>query len=235
MSTEVKEQRKPMVYKLYDSPMKPEEIEEKSFETIDAEAGTHRFSQREWIIVRRMIHTTADFSLMDDVEFSPDALDAGVNALLNGRPIYVDSNMIRSGISPARLKTACHSYSRDDVVCHVADEDVARDAKKAGLPRSLFGVRKAGRKKILDGGIAVFGNAPVAVLELNRMIAEENIKPALVIAMPVGFVHVTECKDELVSLDVPFIALRGRRGGSTIAVSVVHSLCSLTKERAVRQ
>jgi precorrin isomerase len=80
---------------------------------------------------------------------------------------------------------------------------------------------------LLNGGIAVFGNAPVALLELNRMVLEENIRPALVIAMPVGFVHVVESKQELMSLGVPFIAIEGRRGGSTLAVSVVHALCTL--------
>ncbi len=80
---------------------------------------------------------------------------------------------------------------------------------------------------MLQGGIAVFGNAPVALMELNRFIMEEGIKPAIVIAMPVGFVHVSESKEELMSLDVPYIAVAGRRGGSPLAVSTVHALCSL--------
>ncbi|MGZ3595746.1 MAG: precorrin-8X methylmutase, partial [Syntrophales bacterium] len=85
---------------------------------------------------------------------------------------------------------------------------------------------------ILRGGIAVFGNAPVALLELNRMILEEDIHPAFVIAMPVGFVHVTESKEEIMSLDIPHIALTGRRGGSALAVSVIHALCSLAASQA---
>jgi precorrin isomerase len=101
------------------------------------------------------------------------------------------------------------------------------DAHQSGLPRSVFAARKA--TGILHGGTAVFGNAPAALLELNRMILEEDIRPALVIAMPVGFVHVTESKDEIMSLDIPYITLAGRRGGSAIAVSVIHALCSLAE------
>lgn len=220
---------KPLVHNLYDSPMNPEKIESSSFAAIDTEAGEHNFSPEEWIVVRRMIHTTADFALMKDVRFSDDALESASAALIKGCFIYVDSNMIRSGISLQRLKAVWPDYSRERVICHVADEDVARDAAKADLPRSLFAVRKT--RKLLDGGIAVFGNAPVALMELSRMILEEGIRPALVIGMPVGFVHVVESKEELKSLGVPYILLQGRRGGSPIAVSVLHSLCALAVDR----
>jgi precorrin-8X/cobalt-precorrin-8 methylmutase len=110
----------------------------------------------------------------------------------------------------------------------VADTDVAAEASAAGLPRSLYAVRKA--KAMLDGGIVLFGNAPVALLELNRMVMEEGIRPALVIAMPVGFVHVVESKEELMKLDLPWIATAGRRGGSTLAVAALHALCELTPD-----
>lgn len=227
----LKMEQKPLAYKLYDSPIKPERIEEKSFETIDEEAGKHSFSKNQWVVVRRIIHTTADFSLMDDVKFSPDAIDSAIDALRRGVAIYADSNMIRSGISTARMKSVFADYSREKIFCHVADDDVAESAKKAGLPRSLFSVRKAAGE-VLNGGIAVFGNSPVALMELSRMIMEGEVKPALVVAMPVGFIHVVESKKELMSLNVPYIAVRGRRGGSTLAVSVINSLCNLARERA---
>ena len=220
--------KRPLVHNLYESPMKPEEIEAASFAAIDAEAGGHGFSTDEWIVVRRMIHTTADFSLIDSVVFSEEAIESASNALRERCSIYVDSNMIRSGVSEARLKAVNGAYNKDDVVCHVADKDIAEECKAAGLPRSLFAVRKA--KNILHGGIAAFGNAPVALLELNRMIVEDGIKPALVIGMPVGFIHVEESKEELKSLGVPYIILEGRRGGSPIAVSVIHSLCAIAAE-----
>jgi precorrin-8X/cobalt-precorrin-8 methylmutase len=171
------------------------------------------------------LHTTADFGLADDVKFSADAIDSAISALRSGSRIFVDSNMIRSGLSMTRLRQVCPSYGPDDLVCHVADEDVAKKAIELGLPRSLFAVRKA--EGVLNGGIAVFGNAPVALMELNRLIMEEGVRPAVVIAMPVGFVHVVESKEELMSLGVPHITISGRRGGSPLAVSAVHALCSL--------
>jgi precorrin-8X/cobalt-precorrin-8 methylmutase len=214
-----------LIHTLYEKPMTGEAIETRSFEIIDEEADRLGLSDRQWAIVRRMIHTTADFRLVHDVRFSHDAIMSGISALRLGTPFLVDSNMIRSGLSLARLRKVCSTYAPESVFCHVADEDVSRMSREQGLPRSLFAVRKA--RHMLDGGIAVFGNAPVALLELNRFIAEEQVKPALVIAMPVGFVHVEESKDELMSLDVPYIAIAGRRGGSPLAVSTVHALCAL--------
>jgi precorrin-8X/cobalt-precorrin-8 methylmutase len=215
----------PLVRALYACPMSGEAIEAESLRTIDTEAGDHHFSADQWHVVRRMIHTTADFSLMEQVRFSSDAIDAGTEALRNGRSLYVDSNMIRSGLSLARLRQVCDSYGPDRLLCHVADSDVADQAREQHLPRSLFAVRKAAG--ILDGAIAVFGNAPVALLELNRLIVEEGLRPALVVAMPVGFVHVVESKEELMGLGVPFIAIAGRRGGSPLAVAAIHALCTL--------
>jgi precorrin-8X/cobalt-precorrin-8 methylmutase len=222
--------RTPLVRALYADPKSGEDIEAASFATIDREAPAHSFPPEQWNVVRRMIHTTADFSPMKEVRFSPDAISAGVAALQAGRPIYTDSNMIRSGLSLARLRAVNASYSAQSIACHVADSDLAAEAHAQKLPRSLFAVRKA--KTLLDGGIAVFGNAPVGLLELNRLIIEEDVRPALVIAMPVGFVHVVESKEELMSLRVPFIAVSGRRGGSTLAVSVVHALCSVALLKA---
>jgi len=211
-----------LVRKLYASPLSGEAIEALSFAAIDREAKAHAFTPEQWQVVRRMIHTTADFGLMDEVRFSPEAIAAGVLALQSGRPLYADSNMVRAGLSLARLRSVCPSYGPQDIICHVADEDLAEQARGAGLPRALFAVRKA--RAVLEGGIALFGNSPVGLLELNRLILEEGLRPALVVAMPVGFVHVVESKQETMSLPVPFVALAGRRGGSPLAVSVVHAL-----------
>ncbi|MFH1114145.1 MAG: precorrin-8X methylmutase [Pseudomonadota bacterium] len=220
---------KPLIHALHENPMSGEAIEARSFEIIDKEARSERFTGDQWQVVRRMLHTTADFGLIETVKFSDDAVDSAVSALQSGRPIFADSNMIRTGISLARLKQVCPTYAADDVVCYVADPGVAQEARERGLPRSLFAVRKA--RPILHGGIVLFGNAPVALMELNRMIIEEGVRPALVVAMPVGFVHVVESKNELMSLDVPYVAIAGRRGGSPIAVSVVHALCSIAMQR----
>ncbi len=223
----------PLIHELLRNPLSGPEIEARSFAVIDHELpGRNGFAPDTWEVVRRMIHTCADPSLADQIKFSLDAIEAGVNALRQGRAIYADSNMIRAGLSLARLRSANASYSSERIVCHVADPDVAKEAETRRLPRSLYAIRKA--KTLLEGGIAVFGNAPVALLELNRMVLEENIRPALVIAMPVGFVHVVESKQELMSLGVPFIAVEGRRGGSALAVSVVHALCSIAARSGER-
>ena len=221
--------RRPLIRAFLDAPLSGPEIETKSMEIIDREAPAHRFTAAEWPIVRRMIHTTGDFGILEAVRFSPDAIPAGIQALHGCRPLIVDSNMIRSGISLPRLRAVCGFYRKESLICHIADPDVERTARRTGLPRSLHAIEKA--KPFLDGAIAAFGNAPIALLELNRMIIEEGIRPALVIAMPVGFVHVVESKEELMALGVPYIALTGRRGGSPIAVSVIHALCGLAVEQ----
>jgi precorrin-8X/cobalt-precorrin-8 methylmutase len=219
---------RPLMRAFLDAPMSGPEIEARSMEIIDREAPAHPFRPDEWQVVRRMIHTVGDFGIIEAVRFSPDAVAAGIRALQGCRSIFTDANMIRTGISLARLRGVCGFYRRESVICHVADEDVARKARRSGLPRSLHAVQKA--KPLLDGAIAVIGNAPVALMEISRMIIEEGLRPSLVVALPVGFVHVVESKEELMSLPVPFIATAGRRGGSPLAVSVIHALCGLAVE-----
>ncbi|HVP77228.1 MAG TPA: precorrin-8X methylmutase [Thermodesulfobacteriota bacterium] len=222
---ESKTKREPLIRGFLASPLSGEEIEARSMERIEKEVPSHSFGPEEWQVVRRMIHTTGDFGLIDLIRFSPGATFHGIEALRSGRTIYVDSRMIQAGLSLKRLQSAHKGYQASDIYCYVDDEEVFEKARQQRLPRSLFAVQKA--RSILNGGLVVFGNSPVGLLEINRLIQEEEIRPALVIAMPVGFVHVIESKEELMSLDVPFIALSGRRGGSPLAVSVVHALCSI--------
>jgi len=219
--------KRALIRMFYESPMTPEEIEQQSFSLIDSEIPCHRFSPAEWHVVRRMIHTAGDVALVDKIEFSRSAIESAIQALKSGKRLFVDSNMVRSGLSLERLRKVHADYSRNDISCHVSDSDVASLARASALPRSLFAVRKA--KPILDGCIAVFGNSPIALMELNRLIIEDAIKPSIVVAMPVGFVHVAESKRELMSLGVPYIAVTGRRGGSPLAVSVIHALCGLAE------
>ncbi len=209
------------------SPMDGNAIEERSLSLIDREAPAHDLAAGQWAVVRRMIHATADFSMVDLVRFSPDAISAAKRALRSGASVFTDSNMIRAGLSLPRLQKNNPAYTAMSLFCHVADRDVVQLARESHLPRSIFAVRKAG--ECLQGGIALFGNAPVALLELNRMIIEEGVRPALVIAMPVGFVHVVESKEELMSLDVPWISIPGRRGGSPLAVAALHALSILAE------
>ena len=226
---DAKRKTDPLIHKFLASRLSGEEIEARSFERIEKEAPLHSFGSEEWQVVRRIIHTTGDFGLIDLVKFSPGAISHGIEALQSGRPIYVDSRMIQSGLSLTRLQSVFGGYQASDILCHVDDNEVFEKARQERLPRSLFAVQKG--RSVLDGGLVVFGNSPIGLLELNRLIQEEEIRPALVIAMPVGFVHVIESKEELMSLDIPFIALSGRRGGSPLAVSVVHALCTIAAGR----
>jgi len=218
---------KPLIHKFLANPMTGVEIEQRSFEIIDSEMGSLTVPRDQWEVIRRMIHTCGDPGIAPLVRFSAGAIQAGVAALRAGAPLYVDSNMIRSGLSLSRLRSVNPAYSSDRIICNVAAPDVAAESKRTGLPRSYFAVRKA--RATLESGIAVFGNAPVALLEINRMIAEGELVPALVIGLPVGFVHVEESKTELLSLPVPSIVMTGRRGGSTLAVSIVHALCTIAE------
>lgn len=216
---------KPLIHDLYENPLSGPEIEKRSFAAIDAEAGSYDLSAAQWEVARRLIHTTADFAIAELVSFSDDAFDACAGALKSGAKIYADSNMIRSGISVARLQQINPAYSREDILCHVADDDVAEKAREGGLPRSLFAVQKA--KDLLHGSIVLIGNAPVALLEINRLALEEGVRPALVIGMPVGFIHVLESKSELFGTGLSYVALEGRRGGSPLAVACLHAMCTV--------
>src|SRR3972149_2079044 len=110
----------PFLRSLLESPMSGEAIEALSFATIDREAPPHRFTPAQWVVVRRMIHATADFGLMENATFSVDAIDAGVAALHSGRPLFVDANMIRAGLSLARLRDVCPAYGPESIACYVA-------------------------------------------------------------------------------------------------------------------
>ncbi|MCS7280188.1 MAG: precorrin-8X methylmutase [Desulfobacterota bacterium] len=216
--------KRPMILDILHGPLTGEEIENLSFMRIEKEAPPHTFSSDEWQIVRRMIHATGDMSIMDYVRFSNDAIKIAKEALRKGVPIYVDSKMIRHGISIGRLKAMNLAYTEELIFCHIDDEDVHFESLRSSIPRSVIAIRKA--RPIIDGGIVIIGNSPLALLELNRLIMEEKKRPSFVIAMPVGFVHVNESKEEFLSLGIPHIMVAGKRGGSTLAISALHGLCT---------
>ena len=202
--------------------MTGEAVERESFRRIEAEIGGHGFEPGPWRVVRRMIHASADFSIAQDVHFAGDPIRAGIEALGKGAVIFCDSNMIRSGISLAKLKAFNSAYSAESLLCHVADADVAAEAKRRKIARSLVALEKA--RPRLDGAIVLVGNAPLALAGVARLIATEGLHPALVIGMPVGFVHVEESKQMLMDLNIPQIVLKGRRGGSPLAVAALHGI-----------
>lgn len=212
-----------LIHDLLAKPLSGPDIEDRSMAIIDGLCPNHGFSPAEWLVAKRLVHTTGDPTIIRDLRFSPGWLAAGAAALRAGAAITSDARMVKSGISLPRLRRLNASYGPGHLHCHVDDPVVAAEAQAAGLPRSLFAVRAA--RAVLPGAICCFGNAPVGLMELSRLIAEEGVRPALVLAMPVGFVHVVESKDELMTLGVPYIAIVGRRGGSPLAVATIHALC----------
>ena len=198
--------------------MKPQQIEDLSFEIIEKEAGDHDFDNRHWPVVRRMIHTSADFEYIDTVRFSDQAVEKGVAAIRNGRRIFTDTNMARVGIRKGELNSF---GGRAD--CLMTDETVAKQAQKKGTTRALAAVDAA--CEYMDGAIYVVGNAPTALLRLIELIRQKKASPALIIGFPVGFVNAAESKAELEQLsDTPYITNQGRKGGSNIAAAVVNAL-----------
>ncbi|MBU0991458.1 MAG: precorrin-8X methylmutase [Proteobacteria bacterium] len=201
------------------------EVERKSLAIIDQEAGRHDFNREEWPVVRRMIHTTADFSIIPIVKFYNEPIRKGIEALKRGAPIVSDSNMIKSGISVSRLEKINAGYSRESISCRVAEKDVFQQADENQLPRAIYNMRSL--KSSIDRGIVCIGNSPMALWEVVRLIREEEIQPGLLIAMPVGFVNVIETKELVKDLAVPYILMDGRRGGSTLVVAVINAIAVL--------
>jgi precorrin-8X/cobalt-precorrin-8 methylmutase len=197
--------------------MQPAEIEALSFKIIDAEAGAHTFDERQWPIVRRMIHTSADFSFLETVRFHEKAIDVGIEAIVKGGPIFTDTNMARVGIRQKEL-----THFGGSVKCLITDPEVTRIATETGSTRAAAAVDAAASQ--MEGGIYVVGNAPTALLRILELIQIHKAKPALVIGLPVGFVNAAESKAALVDSDYPYISNVGRKGGSNIAASVVNAL-----------
>ena len=195
----------------------PSEIEKRSFEIIAEELGDKQLIPGTESIVKRCIHTSADFDYADNLCFSEHAVAKGIEAIREGACIVTDTQMARSGINKKVL--ARHG---GEALCFMSDEDVAARAKETGSTRAAACMEKAAEldKKLI---IAV-GNAPTALVRLYELIGEGKIKPALIIGVPVGFVNVVQSKELIMSSDVPYIVARGRKGGSNIAACIVNAL-----------
>ena len=198
----------------------PQDIEKRSFEIIEEELGDkiNKFDEATLPVIKRVIHTTADFEYADLIEFMNDAINSGKEALKNGCKIYCDTNMIVNGASKMVLsKFNCEAY------CLVADSEVMKEAKERGVTRSIVGMEKAAKDP--NTKIFLIGNAPTALYQLKEMIERNEIeKPALVVGVPVGFVGAAESKEAFKSLGIPYITINGRKGGSTVAVSILHGI-----------
>jgi precorrin-8X/cobalt-precorrin-8 methylmutase len=206
--------------------LRPEEIEAESFRIIDAEIGPHDWPAAEWSLVRRAIHTSADFDYARTMVISADAVDRGIRALRAGRGIVTDTTMALAGINKGLLERFAIPAA-----CFVADPEISAAAPRLGITRSILAMRKAASDP--GNGIFVVGNAPTALFELLRLIREEGLRPDLVVGLPVGFVGAAESKEELLREApnnlVPLVTNRGRKGGSNVAAAVVNALLRLAE------
>lgn len=203
-------------------------IEHDSFAVIDREVGPHAYSLDQWPIVRRMIHANADFDFNGLTDFHPAAVNAGLAAIVSrATRVVADVEMICVGLSAPRLG---HFGMRTHQF--ISDADVIETAKDEGTTRAVQAMRKAHRLGLIDGAIVGIGNAPTALIEIVRLIHEEGARPALVVGMPVGFVSAAESKDLMaLETEVPWVVIRGRKGGSTLVVAAIHALLGLAEAR----
>jgi Precorrin isomerase len=197
--------------------MTPREIEAKSMETITVELNGRTWPEPEFSIVKRCIHTSADFDYADNLCFSENAARIGVEALRNGADIVTDTKMAAAGINKNKL-----SSLGGEVHCFISDPDVVEEAKSRGCTRSTVSMERGA--KLGKPTIFVIGNAPTALIELHRLINEEGLKPALIVGVPVGFVNVVESKELIMTDDVPYIVAKGRKGGSNIGASIINAM-----------
>jgi precorrin-8X/cobalt-precorrin-8 methylmutase len=188
-------------------------ITAQSFALIDQEIGPHPWSEQEYAIIRRAIHTTADFELKDLFHFSPGAIQAGIAALRQNVPVIVDVRMVAVGVASTLAKAG-----KDKAYC-------ALDYPGEGPTQTAGGMLTLAQT--YPQGLFVVGNAPTALLVLAEQIQSGTVRPALVIGVPVGFVAVKEAKQALAALDIPQIQIRGRKGGSAIAAAIVNALLHL--------
>ncbi|MBT4455397.1 MAG: precorrin-8X methylmutase [Candidatus Nitrosopelagicus sp.] len=204
---------------------KGQEIEDESMQIIESEIGSHSYNETEWPIVRRIIHSTADFDFAGENKllFHKDAISNGINALKNGCSIVADVN----GVIGLMNKQNPKDFG-NNLICNISDPVLMKSAKKAGKTRAQMSMRVA--EKEINGGIVVVGNAPTALLEVMEMFREGLVKPALVVGIPVGFVSAVESKDELSKMDMPFITNIGRKGGSPCASAIINALYKLLRQ-----
>lgn len=201
----------------------PMDIEKRSFEIIGEEMGNHDFSDRELNVVKRVIHTTADFEYKDLIRIDEQSIDKAISLLKKGCKIYTDTQMIKSGINKKALeKLGC------EIVNYVSTEEAFRIAKEKNITRSMAAIEIA-----MNEGIEffVFGNAPTALYRLIELYREGKAKPKFVIGAPIGFVGASESKEELLKTDLDNITIRGRKGGSTVSVAIVNALMYMVVDR----
>ncbi|WP_143317344.1 precorrin-8X methylmutase [Clostridium sp. HBUAS56017] len=195
----------------------PRDIEKRSFEIITEELGDIKLDPEKELIIKRVIHTTADFEYVNNLKFSDNVVEKAMEAIKNGACIVTDTQMAKSGIN----KKALAKYG-GEVFCFMSDEDVAKIAKENGTTRATASMDKA--SEIDRKLIFAIGNAPTALVRLYELIKEGKINPRLVIGVPVGFVNVVQSKELIMESGVDFIVAKGRKGGSNVAAAICNAL-----------
>lgn len=199
--------------------VKPDEIEKRSMEIITSELNGRTWPEPRFSIVRRCIHTSADFDYADNLMFSEDAEFKGIEALRSGAHIVTDTKMAAAGIN----KKALSAYG-GEVHCFMDDPEVAAEAKERGCTRATVCMERGAELAKDHQVVFAVGNAPTALVRLAEMIDNDGLKPALIVGAPVGFVNVVESKELIMQKPVPFIVPRGRKGGSNIAATICNAM-----------
>ena len=197
--------------------IKPMEIEKRSFEIITELLGDFPLDPENEAVVKRVIHTSADFDYARNLVFSPHAVQRGIAALQAGCDIVTDTQMAKAGIN----KTALGRLG-GTVHCFISDEAVAREAKDRGITRAAVSMERAA--SLGKPCINAIGNAPTALCAFQELMEAGKLSPALIIGVPVGFVNVVESKELILGTDVPHIVARGRKGGSNVAAAICNAL-----------
>ena len=197
--------------------IKPMDIEKRSFAIITELLGDTKLDPENELVIKRVIHTTADFDYVQNLVFSEHAVAKGIEALKNGCDIVTDTQMARSGINKTIL-----GKLGGEVHCFMSDPDVAAEAKERGVTRAIVSMERAA--KLSKPCIFAIGNAPTALISLHEQIQAGKLNPALIIGVPVGFVNVVESKELIIGSEVPHIVARGRKGGSNVAAAICNAM-----------
>lgn len=195
----------------------PDEIEKKSFEIITSELQGMEIDEETAPILKRVIHTTADFEYVKNLSFSRYAVRNAIEAMKNGVNIITDTQMAMAGISKVTA-----AKSKSSMHCFISDPEVARLAKERGVTRASICMEKAA--EIKKPVIIAVGNAPTALIRLSELIRDGEIKPILIVGVPVGFVNVVESKELIMESGMEYIVAKGRKGGSSVAAAIVNAL-----------
>lgn len=195
----------------------PMDIEKRSFEIITEILGQRQLDPENELVIKRAIHTTADFDYADNLVFSPHAVQRGIEALKQGCDIVTDTQMAKSGINKTIL-----GKLGGQVHCFMSDADVAQEAKARGVTRAMVSMERAAT--LNKPCIFAIGNAPTALISIRELIAAGKLNPALIVGVPVGFVNVVESKELILELDTPHIVARGRKGGSNVAAAICNAM-----------